>query len=141
MRLFAAAALALLSSAASAAPPADPWHAKAREILQRSVEIPTVPGRGQMPALATYLADQFRAAGWAESDIHIMPHEGAPGDKTASLIVRWPAAGKPAKKPILILAHMDVVEAKREDWTTDPFKFVEKDGYFYGRGTSDNKEG
>jgi len=141
MRLLAAAALLLIPVAAPAAPPVDKWHAKAREIFQRSIEIPTVPGRGQMPALAQFLAGEFKAAGWAESDIHVLPHEGAPGDKTASLIVRWPAAGKPAKKPILILAHMDVVEAKREDWTTDPFKLIEQDGYFYGRGTSDNKEG
>ena len=42
-------------------------------------------------------------------------------------------------KPILIIAHLDVVEARREDWTTDPFQFVEKDGYFYGRGTQDMK--
>ena len=141
MRFFAAAALALLTTSAVAAAPADKWHAKAREIFQRSIEIPTVPGRGQMPAMAQYLADEFKAAGWAEGDIHILPHQGGPGDQTASLIVRWPAAGKPTKKPILLLAHMDVVEAKAEDWSTDPFKFLEKDGYFYGRGTSDDKQG
>ncbi|MDP8914481.1 MAG: M20/M25/M40 family metallo-hydrolase, partial [Pseudomonadota bacterium] len=141
MRPFFAAALALFSTSAIAAPPADKWHAKAREIFQRSIEIPTVPGRGQMPVLAQYLADTFKAAGWAESDIHILPHQGGLGDSTASLIVRWPAAGKPAKKPILLLAHMDVVEAKAEDWSIDPFKFLEKDGYFYGRGTSDDKQG
>ena len=138
---FAAAALALFSTSAFAAPPSDKWHAKAREIFQRSIEIPTVPGRGQMPALAQYLADTFKAAGWAADDIHVLPHQGGPGDQTVSLIVRWPAAGKPAKKPILLLAHMDVVEAKAEDWSTDPFKFLEKDGYFYGRGTSDDKQG
>jgi acetylornithine deacetylase/succinyl-diaminopimelate desuccinylase-like protein len=141
MRLIAAAALALLSTTAIAAPPADQWYAKAREIFQRSIEIPSVPGRGQTPALAQYLAGEFKAAGWAESDIHVLPHQGSPGDQTASLILRWPAAGKPSKKPILLLAHMDVVEAKAEDWSTDPFKFIEKDGYFYGRGTSDDKQG
>jgi acetylornithine deacetylase/succinyl-diaminopimelate desuccinylase-like protein len=139
---LAAAILSLLSASAAAAPPADKWHAKAREIFQRSIEIPTVAGRsGEMQRMAEYLAGEFKAAGWAESDIHILPHDGGPGDKTASLIVRWPAAGKPAKKPILLLAHMDVVEARREDWSTDPFKFLEKDGYFYGRGTSDDKQG
>jgi acetylornithine deacetylase/succinyl-diaminopimelate desuccinylase-like protein len=62
-------------------------------------------------------------------------------NKTAALIARWPAEGKPTKKPILILAHMDVVEALKSDWTTDPFKLVEKDGYFYGRGSGDDKGG
>ena len=57
-----------------------------------------------------------------------------------ALVVRWPAA-KPSKKPILLMAHMDVVEAKRDDWSLEPFTLTEKDGYFYGRGTSDIKQG
>ena len=134
-------ALGLLSSTALAAdPPADQWDLKAREILARSVEIPTVQGRGKVPELARYLADQYRAAGWAEGDVHVLPYEGAPGDKTAALVVRWPAAA-PTKKPILLMAHMDVVEAKRDDWSLEPFTLTEKDGYFYGRGTSDIKQG
>jgi arginine utilization protein RocB len=63
-----------------------------------------------------------------------------PGDKTAALVARW-RADKPTKKPILILGHMDVVEAKREDWTFDPFVFREEGGYFLGRGTADMKNG
>ncbi|MBA3677695.1 MAG: M20/M25/M40 family metallo-hydrolase [Sphingosinicella sp.] len=141
MRLVFAAAVGLFASAALAAPPADRWHAKAREIYERSIEIPTVLGRGNGLAMANSLAGEFKAAGWAESDIHVLPYTSAPGDDTAALIVRWPAAGKSTKKPILLLAHMDVVEAKREDWSTDPFELVEKDGYFYGRGTSDDKQG
>jgi acetylornithine deacetylase/succinyl-diaminopimelate desuccinylase-like protein len=144
MRLALAAALGLLSTSALAAdPPADPWKAKGREIYQHAIEIPTVEGRGRVPELAQYLADQYKAAGWAESDIHVLPYEGNPGNQTAALVVRWPAAKPSGRKPILLMAHMDVVEAKPEDWSPglDPFKFQEKDGYFYGRGTSDIKEG
>ena len=68
------------------------------------------------------------------------PTKAAPGDKTVSLVARWKGSGA-GGKPILILAHMDVVEAKRADWKEDPFAFIEKDGYFYGRGTSDDKQG
>ena len=83
---------------------------------------------------------KLKAAGWAESDLHVLPYESEPGNKTAALIARWPSAN-PTAKPILILAHMDVVEALRSDWTTDPFQLVEKDGYFYGRGSGDDKGG
>ena len=62
-------------------------------------------------------------------------------DKTAALIVRWRAPGKPKGKPIMLMGHMDVVEAKREDSTTDPFVLTERDGYYYGRGTIDMKDG
>ncbi|MBV8685539.1 MAG: M20/M25/M40 family metallo-hydrolase [Alphaproteobacteria bacterium] len=142
MRLALAAALGLLSTGALAAdPPADTWKAKGREIFQHAIEIPTVEGRGQVPALAQWLADQYKAAGWAEADIHVISYEGNPGNQTAGLVVRWPAARPSGKKPILLMAHMDVVEAKPADWSMDPFKFVEKDGYFYGRGTSDIKQG
>jgi acetylornithine deacetylase/succinyl-diaminopimelate desuccinylase-like protein len=143
MRLAIALGLGLLSTAAFAQPPADPWKAKALEIYRHAIEVPTVEGRGRVPELAQWLADQYKAAGWAESDIHVLPYDGNPGNHTAALIVRWPAAKPSGKKPILLMAHMDVVEAKPEDWSPglDPFKFVEKEGYFYGRGTSDIKEG
>ena len=97
-------------------------------------------GRNQMPKLAEYLAGELKAAGFAADDIKIMPYEGEPGDKTVALIARW-RADKPTAKPILLMAHMDVVEAKREDWKFDPFEFREEGGYFYGRGTNDNKAG
>lgn len=144
MRLALAAGLALLSSSAFAADPVpDRWQAKGREMFQHAVEIPTVEGRGRTEELAQYLADQYKAAGWAESDVHVLPYEGNPGNKTAAFIARWPAAKPSGKKPILLMAHLDVVEARPEDWSQglDPFKFLEKDGYFYGRGTSDIKEG
>ena len=115
----------------------DPWHAKARAMLEHAINVPTVLGRDRVPELANWLADQYRAAGIPDADIKVMPY-----DKTAALIVRWRAPGKPKAKPIMVMAHMDVVEAKREDWSeTDPFVFTEKDGYFYGRGTIDIKQG
>jgi len=116
------------------------WQAKTRALYETAVEIPTVSGRNQMPKLAEYLAGELKAAGFAADDIKIMPYEGEPGDKTVALIARW-RADKPTAKPILLMAHMDVVEAKREDWKFDPFEFREEGGYFYGRGTNDNKAG
>ena len=116
------------------------WQAKTREVFKQAIEIPSVHHRGEMPRMAKLLADQFRAAGILESDIHIMPYEALPGDKTVALIVRW-RSPHPTKKPMMILGHMDVVEAKRDDWKFDPFVFREEGGYFLGRGTSDMKNG
>ncbi len=137
MKRIAAVLLASLSVAALAAPNpvtqptklSPEWQAKTRTIYETSVEIPTVAGRNEVPRLANYLADQLKAAGFAADDIKIMPYEGVPGDKTVALIARW-RADKPTAKPILLMAHMDVVEAKREDWKNDPFEFIEKDGIF-----------
>jgi acetylornithine deacetylase/succinyl-diaminopimelate desuccinylase-like protein len=118
------------------------WDAKAREIYKTAVETPTVKGRaGENLKLANYIAGELRGAGWADSDIHVLPYTSVPGNDTAAIIARWPAEGTPKHKPMLILAHMDVVDALPSDWTTDPFKLVEKDGYFYGRGSGDDKGG
>ena len=136
------AIVALGATAATATPANDKWHARARELFEHAINVPTVAGRGRVPELAQYLADQYKAAGIPAADISIMLYDATPTNKTAALIVRWRAAGKPAAKPIMLMAHMDVVEAKREDWSdTDPFVFTEKDGYYYGRGTSDIKQG
>jgi acetylornithine deacetylase/succinyl-diaminopimelate desuccinylase-like protein len=148
MRILPGLLLAFTATAALAA--TDPrtvptqlpaaWQAKTRELFKQAIEIPSVHHRGQTERVAKLLADQFRAAGIPDSDIHIMPYEGLPGDKTAALIVRWRSAS-PTKKPMLILGHMDVVEAKRADWKFDPFVFREEGGYFLGRGSSDMKNG
>ncbi|MFD1612959.1 M20/M25/M40 family metallo-hydrolase [Sphingomonas tabacisoli] len=130
---------ALLATPALATPANNQWHAKARDLLKHAIEVLTVKGRGHVPELARWFGEQFKAAGWADSDIKVVSYEGAPGDQTAALVVRWPGSGK--AKPIMLMAHLDVVEAKRDDWTTDPFVFVEKDGYYYGRGTTDIKQG
>lgn len=148
MRPLVFALLASLSAAASAAPnpltqpsKLDPaWQAKTRALFEKAIEIPTVINRNQMPKMAELIAGELRAAGFPEADIRIIPYEGLPGDKTVALVARW-RAEKSTRKPILILGHMDVVEAKREEWKFDPFEFREEAGYFYGRGTSDMKNG
>jgi len=116
------------------------WQAKSRALFKQAIEIPTVHNRGEVPRMAKLIAAELEKGGFPALDIKIMPYEGLAGDKTAALIFRW-RADHPTKKPILLLGHMDVVEAKREDWKYDPFVFREEGGYFYGRGTSDMKNG
>lgn len=148
MRALALGLLVSLSAAALAAPnpvslpsKLDPvWQAKTRALFEKAIEIPTVINRNQMPKMAELIANELKAGGFQAEDIKIIPYEGLPGDKTVALVARW-RADEPAKKPILILGHMDVVEAKREDWKFDPFEFREEGGYFYGRGTADMKNG
>src|SRR3954469_9573456 len=150
MRRIAVILLACLPAAALAAPakpaltPAqrDATHA----MFEHVINLPTVIGRHNVPAMAQYVADQFKAGGFPAEDVHVVPYhtESATtgGDDTAALIVRWRAAGATKAKPILLMGHMDVVEAKPEDWSaTDPFKMVEKDGYYYGHGSIDMKDG
>jgi acetylornithine deacetylase/succinyl-diaminopimelate desuccinylase-like protein len=144
--LTAASLLALSASASAAAPKLTPaQHDSAHAMFEHVINIPTVIGRHNVPAMAQFVADQFTAAGFPAEDVHVMPyHTGSAttgDDDTAALIVRWRAAGKPSARPILLMGHMDVVEAKREDSTTDPFVMTERDGYYYGRGTIDMKDG
>ncbi len=107
--------------------------ALARDIYQQFVEIQSGYTTGTTTPVAEAAAARLKAAGFADSDIFI----GGANPNKANLVVRYKGTG--AQKPILLLAHIDVVEAKRSDWNSDPFKFVEHDGYFYGRGTSDDK--
>src|SRR5947209_11999818 len=95
-------------------PPA--WQTKTREVFKQAIEIPSVHNRGETHRVAELLASQFRTAGIPDSDIHILPYEALPGDSTVALIVRW-RSPHATNKPMLILGHMDVVEAKRSDWT------------------------
>jgi acetylornithine deacetylase/succinyl-diaminopimelate desuccinylase-like protein len=145
--LLCAAALAALASTAIAAGPqlTSAQRTSTHAMFERLINTPTVIGRHNVPQMAQYLADQFKAAGFPAADIHLIPyHTGSATqgqDDTAALIVRWRAAGTPTAKPILLMGHMDVVEAKPDDWSVDPFKMIEKDGYYYGRGTIDMKDG
>ena len=113
---------------------------EAREIFQKVIAFRTSEGLGQVPAMAQYLAERFRAAGFPEEDIHIVPV-----GETAELVVRYRGQvgnkKSGSQKPILLLAHMDVVTAKPEEWQRDPFTLIEENGYFFGRGTLDNKQG
>lgn len=120
------------------------YDAKARELFARVIAMPTSKGNAQVPAMAEYLAGEFRAAGFPAADVTIVPFKGS-ADQTASLVVRYRSkeGGGNGKggKPIVVLAHMDVVAAKRSDWERNPFELIEENGFFYGRGTYDNKQG
>lgn len=109
---------------------------KALEIYRTIIEMRTAAGHGNVPKMAAYLASELTAAGFADDDIQIIP-----SGETASLIVRYKGDSSSGKQPILFLGHMDVVDAKSEDWELDPFTLTQKDGYFFGRGTIDNKYG
>ncbi len=105
------------------------------DIFKQLIEINTTDSVGSVTAAAEAMAQRFRDAGFPDNDIHM----GGPNDRKKNVVVRLHGSGK--HKPVLLIGHLDVVEARREDWTTDPFQFVEKDGYFYGRGTQDMKDG
>jgi acetylornithine deacetylase/succinyl-diaminopimelate desuccinylase-like protein len=130
-RVLALFTLAL--GAASAAMPPDADRQLAREIYKEMIEIRSGYTTGSTTPVAEMVAARLRAAGFPQSDIFV----GGASPKKANVVVRYHGTGP--LKPILLLAHTDVVEANREDWSTDPFQFVEKDGYYYGRGTSDDK--
>jgi acetylornithine deacetylase/succinyl-diaminopimelate desuccinylase-like protein len=140
--LLAAGIALVLGGPAGAAEQArkpGPIDAKSREILARVISIPTELGRGKVPELAEYLAGEFRAAGFPASDVTITPFK-LPDNDTATLVVRYRGDGT-GGKPIALLAHMDVVTANRADWERDPYTLVEENGFFFGRGTLDNKAG
>jgi acetylornithine deacetylase/succinyl-diaminopimelate desuccinylase-like protein len=125
---------------ASAAPRAwaqsqDQTRQLARGILKQLIEINTTDSVGNVSTAAEAMAKRLRDGGFAEGDLKV----AGPNERKKNLVVRFRGTGK--RKPILFIGHLDVVEALREDWTTDPFEFIEKDGYFYGRGTEDMKEG
>jgi acetylornithine deacetylase/succinyl-diaminopimelate desuccinylase-like protein len=105
------------------------------DIFKQLIEINTTDSVGSVTAAAEAMAQRFRDAGFPESDLHIL----GPNDRKKNLVVRFHGSGK--HKPVLLIGHLDVVEARREDWTTDPFELVEKEGYYYGRGTQDMKDG
>src|ERR1035437_3984937 len=131
MLLFSLVLTATLLTAQTT--PALPICQLARSIYKEFVEIQSGFSTGSTTPVAEAASRRLKAAGFPDSDIFI----GGASPKKANLVVRYHGTG--AKKPILLLAHTDVVEAKREDWSTDPFVFTEKDGYYYGRGTADDK--
>src|SRR5712664_2717990 len=107
----------------------------ARDIFKQLIEINTTDSVGNVTTAADAMATRLRDGGFAETDIHV----AGPKEHKKNLVVRLHGTGK--RKPILFIGHLDVVEARREDWTTDPFEFIEQGDYFYGRGTEDMKEG
>jgi len=130
LRLFLFLSALVLS--AQTVPP-EPDRQLARSIYKEFVEIQSGFSTGSTTPVAEAAAKRLKSAGFPDSDMFI----GGAIPKKANLVVRYHGTG--ARKPILLLAHTDVVEAKREDWSMDPFQFIEKDGFFYGRGTGDDK--
>ncbi|HMG90714.1 MAG TPA: M20/M25/M40 family metallo-hydrolase [Chryseolinea sp.] len=112
---------------------AQPDQKLTREIFKELIEINTTESVGSTTKAAEAMAARLRAAGFADKDIFV----GGPTERKGNLVAILRGTGK--KKPILLLAHLDVVEALRSDWTTDPFKFEEIDGFYYARGSRDDK--
>src|SRR5271165_317529 len=129
--VFSATLFAVVALAQTTPPDAD--RQLARSIYKQMVEAKSGFTTGATTPVVEAVAARLKAAGFPDSDIFI----GGASPKKANLVVRYHGTG--AQKPILLLAHTDVVEAKREDWNMDPFQFIEKDGFFYGRGTGDDK--
>ncbi len=113
-----------------------PQVQQAREILKQLIEINTTDSVGDNTKAAEVMAERFRAAGYPSADIQVV----APTARKGNVVVRLRGTGGAnGPKPILFIGHLDVVEAKRSDWSFDPFRLLEKDGFFYGRGTLDMK--
>jgi acetylornithine deacetylase/succinyl-diaminopimelate desuccinylase-like protein len=133
LRLPLALISLVLSSLASRAKIDDASKQLAHDIFEQLVETNTTDSVGNVTTAAKAMAQRFRDAGFPEKDVQVL----GPNDRKKNLVLRYHGTG--SQKPVLLIGHLDVVEARREDWTTDPFQFVEKDGYFYGRGTQDMK--
>ncbi len=130
----AAAILALLAGTGAAqAQPSTPHEQLAFDIYKELVEINTVTATGDTGRAADAMAARLRAAGFPDADIQVFK----PAPRKGNLVARLRGTG--AKKPMILMAHLDVVEAKPEDWSVDPFKLTEKDGHYYARGSSDDK--
>src|SRR5689334_21577473 len=131
--LLLAIALFAAASANALATRPDAEKKLAHDIYKEFIEIQSAFTTGSTTPVAEATAARLKAAGFPESDIFL----GGANPRKFNLVVRYHGTGK--LKPILLLAHTDVVEAKREDWSMDPFQLNERDGYFYGRGTGDDK--
>jgi acetylornithine deacetylase/succinyl-diaminopimelate desuccinylase-like protein len=136
-RLFfaLAATLFLTTSSGAQRAPKTRWDSVAHDLLKELVEINTQGSDGNTITAARAMAARLKAAGFPDSDVAVL--ENAP--RKGNLVARL-RAKNPIRKPLLLLSHIDVVEAKPEDWTLPPYRFTEQDSGFYGRGVSDNKD-
>ncbi|HRE43932.1 MAG TPA: M20/M25/M40 family metallo-hydrolase [Terricaulis sp.] len=132
--LLAAAAFAALAAAPAFAQERSAEELAFREIYRELVEIDTSPSTGNCTRAAEAMAVRLRAAGFPESDLRVIVPEGRPDDGNLVAVIRGTS-----RRAVLLLAHIDVVDAKPEDWTRDPFTLVEENGFFYGRGSADDK--
>jgi len=126
--------LLLTSASLLAAPLDEATRQFARDVLQQLIAINTTDSGGSTTEAAQAMAKRLLDAGFAAEDVKVL----GPNDRKGNLVVRLRGTSS-ARRPILIIGHLDVVEAHREDWTSDPFVLAERDGYFYGRGTQDMK--
>jgi acetylornithine deacetylase/succinyl-diaminopimelate desuccinylase-like protein len=136
MGKFPVVALAACLAAPAAAQPLRSDQAQFRGIYKELVETNTTLSSGSCTLAAQRMAARLKTAGFPDRDLAIVTAPGHP--KEGGLVATLPGTDTKAKA-ILLLAHLDVVEARREDWARDPFRFIEEDGYFYGRGTADDK--
>ena len=113
----------------------EPDKVQARQIFEKVITFRTSQGQGQVPPMVGYLEGMLRDGGVPAQDIAKLPK-----GETVGMLVRIPGSDANAR-PVLFSAHMDVVDARPEDWKRDPYKLIEEDGYFFGRGTLDNKAG
>jgi acetylornithine deacetylase/succinyl-diaminopimelate desuccinylase-like protein len=135
MRLFISAALAA-SLTLPAAAQTNPGQVRFRALYKELVETNTTLSSGDCTLLAQKMGAHLKAAGYPDTNLHYFTATGHP--KEGGLVAMLPGSD-PHMKAVLLLGHIDVVEAKREDWTRDPFTLIEENGYFYGRGTADMK--
>ena len=116
--------------------PLAPNDQRARDIFEQLININTTGSSGSTTVASNAMAKRLLDAGFPPADLQVI---GPAGSKNYNLVARFRGTG--TQKPVLLLAHIDVVEAKREDWSVDPFTLLERDGFFYGRGTLDVKDG
>jgi carboxypeptidase PM20D1 len=135
------ALIAPLSAQTSSTDYTEPYQVQALDLYRTIIGFRTAEGHEMVPTMANYLADQFRAAGFPDEDIHVLPHVSDQGEPVASFVVRWRGDGSSGKEPVLFTGHMDVVDALPEDWERNPFSLTEEDGMFFARGTADDKVG
>src|SRR5215813_13112042 len=130
---MAAGMIALFAATIGPARALTPQQQLAFDIYKELVEINTVTQTGDTGRAADAMAARLIKAGFDSTDVQVFK----PAPRKGNLVARLRGTG--ARKPVLLLAHLDVVEARRDDWTYDPFKLTEKDGWFYGRGAGDDK--
>ena len=128
-------AVVLLSGLPARAQITDATRQLSRDVFKQLIEINTTDSVGSTTIAADAMAQRLRDAGFPAGDVVVL----GPNDRKGNMVARLRGTGE--RKPILLIGHLDVVEARKEDWSVDPFEFLEKDGFFYGRGTQDMKSG
>jgi len=138
--LLVASTLSAQPALAQDAAALTPDQQLARDIYRDIIAFSTARGQQQVPAMVAYLVSRFKKAGFSDDDIRVTDYDSE-GEKTQGLMVTYRAKPGSTAKPIVLLGHMDVVDALAKDWVRPPFTLTEEEGYFFGRGTDDNKYG